>query len=167
MNERIKKIRKAEGLTQQEFADRLKIKRGAVANYEVGRNVPIDAVVALICQTFNVRETWLRTGEGNMYDPKEDFIGTLARDYDLDELDKKNTGHLRAASCGSEVSAQRVFGSACECCFFFPRARRRNDPRGGRSRLCRRVLCRRKRGNIISFRRLRRKVKSRPLGRRQ
>lgn len=64
MNERIKKIRKYFDLTQQEFADRLHIKRGAIANYEIGRNVPIDAVISLICKEFSVNEVWLRTGEG-------------------------------------------------------------------------------------------------------
>lgn len=64
MNERIKKIRKYFELTQQEFADRLHIKRGAIANYEIGRNDPIDAVISLICKEFSVNEVWLRTGEG-------------------------------------------------------------------------------------------------------
>ena len=67
MNERIKKLRKALGLTQQEFAHRLNIGRGTLANYEVGRNEPIDAVISLICREFNVSETWLRTGEGEMF----------------------------------------------------------------------------------------------------
>lgn len=64
LNERIKKLRKALGLTQQEFAERLNIGRGTLANYEVGRNEPIDAVIALICKEFNVNDEWLRTGEG-------------------------------------------------------------------------------------------------------
>lgn len=67
MNDRIKKVRTALGLSQQEFADRIGIKRGAVANYEVGRNEPIDAVISLICREFNVSERWLRTGEGEMF----------------------------------------------------------------------------------------------------
>ena len=67
MNDRIKKVRTALGLSQQEFADRIGIKRGAVANYEVGRNEPIDAVISLICREFNVSERWLRTGEGDMF----------------------------------------------------------------------------------------------------
>lgn len=67
MNDRIKKVRTAIGLSQQEFADRIGIKRGAVANYEVGRNEPIDAVISLICREFNVSERWLRTGEGDMF----------------------------------------------------------------------------------------------------
>lgn len=72
MNERIKELRKRLNLTQQEFADRLSIKRGAVANYEVGRNTPSDSVIALICREFNVSERWLREGEGEMFCPQND-----------------------------------------------------------------------------------------------
>ena len=67
MNERIKKLRKALDLTQQAFADRLGIKQNTVAQYEIGRNTPIDAVISLICREFRVNETWLRTGEGEMF----------------------------------------------------------------------------------------------------
>lgn len=67
MNERLKALRKALNLTQQEFADRLNIKRNTIANYEAGRNKPIDAVCTLICREFNVSEAWLRDGVGEMY----------------------------------------------------------------------------------------------------
>lgn len=67
MNERIKKLRKELDLTQQEFADKLSIKRNTVATYETGKSNPSDAAVVLICKTFNVNETWLRTGEGEMF----------------------------------------------------------------------------------------------------
>lgn len=69
MHNRIKEIRSNAKLTQQEFADRLGIRRGTIANYELGRNEPIDAVITLICREFNVNETWLRTGEGEMFKP--------------------------------------------------------------------------------------------------
>ena len=74
MNERIKELRKALNLTQQEFADRLNIKRGAIANYEVGRNEPIDAVISLICREFNVNEEWLRDGSGEMFNVNEEWL---------------------------------------------------------------------------------------------
>lgn len=67
MKDRIKKIRTDLGLTQQEFADRISVKRGAIANYEIGRNEPTDSVISLICREFNVNEEWLRTGEGDMF----------------------------------------------------------------------------------------------------
>ena len=67
MNERIKKVRKFLDMTQQEFADRIGIKRNTIAQYEIGRNEPIDSVINLMCREFNVNETWLRTGEGEMF----------------------------------------------------------------------------------------------------
>lgn len=79
MDERIKAIRKALGLTQQEFADRLGIQRSTIAQYETGRNNPIDAVVSLICREYDVDEVWLRTGEGEMFRPRtrEDDIAAF------------------------------------------------------------------------------------------
>lgn len=70
MGERIKALRKALGLTQQQFADGMGVKRNTIAQYESGRNAPIDAVIILICRTYGVSETWLRTGEGEMFQPK-------------------------------------------------------------------------------------------------
>lgn len=67
MYERIKKVRKALDLTQQEFADQIGSKRNTVATYEMGRSTPSAAVVTLICKTFDVDETWLRTGKGEMF----------------------------------------------------------------------------------------------------
>ncbi|WP_191440476.1 helix-turn-helix domain-containing protein [Anaerotruncus colihominis] len=67
MNERIKQIRRLLDLTQQEFADRIKVKRNTVATYELGRSEPSDAAISLICKEFNVNERWLRTGEGEMF----------------------------------------------------------------------------------------------------
>lgn len=86
LNERIKELRKALNLTQQEFADRIHISRGALAVYEIGRNEPIDAVIALICREFDVNEHWLRTGEGEMFiqksrsDEISAFVGDILRD---------------------------------------------------------------------------------------
>lgn len=67
MGERLKELRKKLGLTQEEFAKRLGIKRNAVTNYEVGRNDPADLIVSLICREFSVNESWLRFGEGEIF----------------------------------------------------------------------------------------------------
>lgn len=88
LNERLKKLRKALDLTQQEFADRIGIKRNSFANYETGRNTPIDAIIVSICKEFNVNENWLRTGEGDMFielsysDEIAQFVGQLMTEED-------------------------------------------------------------------------------------
>ena len=88
MKERLKELRKALGLTQQEFADRLHIKRTNIGNYEVGVSLPTDSVIALICREFNVSEEWLRNGTGEMFIPMTrdeeiaTFIGGIQADVD-------------------------------------------------------------------------------------
>lgn len=72
MKERIKKLRKSLDMTQQRFADRIGVKQNTVAQYEMGRNVPIDSVISLICREFNVNEEWLRNGTGEMFIEMED-----------------------------------------------------------------------------------------------
>ncbi len=86
MNERIKDIRKKEGLSQQKFADKLGIARGNIAAYEVGKNAPSDAVISLICSKFNVNKDWLLTGKGDMYDVPEDEVAAVVSDL----LEKSN-----------------------------------------------------------------------------
>ena len=83
MNERIKRLRKELKLTQQQFADKIKVKRNTVATYEMGRSVPSDSAIALICKTFHVNEDWLRNGNGEMFEelPEDDekvaFVSSL------------------------------------------------------------------------------------------
>lgn len=94
MKDRIKQIRKAVGLTQQAFADRLGIKQNTVALYEMGRSGISDGIVKSICREFSVSETWLRTGEGEMFRARTDaevlaeFAADLAFEGD-DSFKKK------------------------------------------------------------------------------
>ena len=67
MQDRIKELRKALGLTQQKFAEKIGVRRNTVAQYEIGRNQPLEPVVTSICREFHVNEVWLRTGEGEMF----------------------------------------------------------------------------------------------------
>ena len=86
LGERMKKVRKMLDLTQQGFADRIGSKRNTIATYEMGRTEPSAAVISLICKEFNVSETWLRTGEGEMFIPQTRdeeiaaFMGDILQD---------------------------------------------------------------------------------------
>ncbi len=88
MGERIKKIRKLLDLTQQQFGNRIGVKRNTIATYESGRNNPVDSVVSLICREFNICEEWLRTGEGEMFKPEPSGeLDLLAAKYSLTNTD--------------------------------------------------------------------------------
>lgn len=67
MKDRIRDLRKALQMTQQEFAAKIGASRNSIASYETGARVPLDSVLTLISRTFNVNEDWLRTGEGAMF----------------------------------------------------------------------------------------------------
>lgn len=101
MNERLKKLRKTLDLTQQEFANKLGSTRDNIGGYETGRRNPSAAVISLICTKFNVNETWLKTGEGEMFIEltKEEeiatFIGEVLRDED-DSFKKRLISGLAA-----------------------------------------------------------------------
>ena len=107
---RTSELRKAFGLTQQAFADRLGITSGAVDNWDLDRSDPSDAVISLICRVFNVREAWLRDGEGEMLEQlteDEDrarFFGDLSKESAspevlafIDALRKSSDSTIRAA----------------------------------------------------------------------
>lgn len=67
MNERIKLLRAALGLSQEDFGRPLGVKRSSICLIESGdRNVSNQILVA-ICREYNVNETWLRTGSGAMF----------------------------------------------------------------------------------------------------
>ena len=84
MNLRIRKLRKALDLTQAEFAEKIGSTANVLTHYETGRRNPSSSVINNICKTFNVSETWLRTGEGEMFTPSPDgALEALAREYEL------------------------------------------------------------------------------------
>lgn len=71
MNERIKELRQALGLTLKEFGDQIGMSLSGVHVIEIGKANVTDRTINLICRTlwngqYRVSEQWLRTGEGEM-----------------------------------------------------------------------------------------------------
>lgn len=54
------------GITKTKFAENLHISSAFVSMLCSGKSLPSDRTIADICRRYNVSETWLRTGEGNM-----------------------------------------------------------------------------------------------------
>lgn len=71
MNERIRNIRKALGLTQTEFAEKLGIKQNSLANIEIGRRNASNPLVLCICREFGVNLDYLLHGEEPMFAPRD------------------------------------------------------------------------------------------------
>ena len=101
MKDRLKQLRQELGLNQEEFAKALKIGRSTIANYEAGTRAPISSVISLICKNWNVNETWLSTGEGEMFieeDPEDELLrlaNELAQDTSAEMKRRLVTAMLR------------------------------------------------------------------------
>ena len=104
--ERIKEIRKYLDLTMEKFGERLGVGKTAISKLENNERNLTDQMAVSICREFDVNETWLRTGEGEMFVPKNrnqqitDFLGDLIKEEDgtfkkrlieaMSKLDKKD-----------------------------------------------------------------------------
>ena len=100
--DRIKTVRKAARLTQQEFAEKLGLKQNTIATYEMGKTSPSERTMSDICRVFNVDPCWMETGEGEMFRAE-------SADAELTRL----VGELMADKPGS--FRQRVITALLRC----------------------------------------------------
>lgn len=75
IGERIKKIRESLGtngkkMSQAEFAKNIGIGATAIGNLEAGIRNPSERTISDICRVYNVNESWLRDGIGEMFAPR-------------------------------------------------------------------------------------------------
>lgn len=89
MNERIALVRRSLNLTQEKFAERVGLSRNFMWMVESGARVPSDRTISDICREFNVNETWLRTGEGEMFNQitQSEKLAAFLADITADEGD--------------------------------------------------------------------------------
>lgn len=89
-NERVKAVRQALGLSQQEFGSRIGIKISAMSYLESGKSRLTESNAILICKEFNVSREWLLNGTGEMFLPESsDSLDALAEQYDLTPLERE------------------------------------------------------------------------------
>lgn len=106
MKDRIKEVRKYAELSQTKFAEKLKISRSAMSKLESGENTPSEQTISLICKEFNIREEWLRTGNGEMYNEKDGtFTGLLA---ELEETDDEFIKSLITVYMGLDEDSKQA-----------------------------------------------------------
>ncbi len=72
--EQIKQIRKENGLTQEQFAEKLHVSRQAVSNWENNKNLPDIGMLILISEVFHVSLDQLIKGDTDMNNITEKII---------------------------------------------------------------------------------------------
>ena len=98
MNKRIMQARKEAKLNQDDFAAALGLTKNFISLVETGKREPSERTVRDICRIFNINETWLRTGEGEMYLPKtmEEEIAEFTLDLLSHETDSFRMRFIKA-----------------------------------------------------------------------
>ncbi|MDR2717852.1 MAG: helix-turn-helix domain-containing protein [Treponema sp.] len=67
INERIREIRSVLGLSQVKFSSIIALSNGYIGGVETG-HIPVnDRLIKLVCSSFNISESWIRHGEGEMF----------------------------------------------------------------------------------------------------
>lgn len=70
-NERLKKVRKALGLTQMEMAEKIGLKQGSYSDVERGKATVSNYVKLSLEKNLRVSKRWLEAGEGEMLVPEQ------------------------------------------------------------------------------------------------
>lgn len=86
--DRIKLIRKDAGLTLEKFGERLGVGKTAISKLENNERSLTDQMAKSIYREYGVNEEWLKTGEGEMFEPRTrseiiaQFAGELMKEED-------------------------------------------------------------------------------------
>lgn len=117
MNERIKELRKALGLTLEEFGSRIGMGKSSVSKIEKGLNGTTDQTIRSICREFNVNETWLRTGDGDMFDQDQpSILSRLADEYKLTAREQSALSAFLELSDSDRAAIMRYVDKLVEKC---------------------------------------------------
>lgn len=86
IKDRIKAVRLENGLSQSDFARRIGIAQNTYSKIETGASPVQERYIISICSEFGISESWLRTGEGDMYaDEDAMLLESLSKRYTLTE----------------------------------------------------------------------------------
>ena len=86
MHERIREVRDYFDMTRKSFGEKFYVSQDVVNNLERGRVPATEYHIKGICERFNVNEHWLRTGEGDMFNPATQSLDALAEVNQIDDL---------------------------------------------------------------------------------
>lgn len=89
MNQRMKMVREALGMSQANFAESADIGLGVIKNIDSNRTEPNDHFYNVLCARYNINRAWLETGEGEMFVEmsRAEKIGRFVADVLEDEPD--------------------------------------------------------------------------------
>lgn len=83
---RVREVRDLLDLSRKNFGEKIYVSQDVINNIERGRITPTEFHIKGICEKYNVNEKWLRTGEGEMFNPASQSLDALAEANQVDDL---------------------------------------------------------------------------------
>ena len=81
---RFKLVRNYYKLTSKDVAEKLYLSQSSISNFENGIRNPSSRTIKTFCETFRVNESWLETGEGEMFaEETNSETEAIVREYGL------------------------------------------------------------------------------------
>ena len=97
MKDRIKEVRKENGMTQELFGVRIGVTQNAIARIENGSRTPSGPVIKAICREFHISQNWLENGiEPKYIDQDESDIDVINRIMEGQSENKKKLMRILA-----------------------------------------------------------------------
>jgi transcriptional regulator with XRE-family HTH domain len=77
-------------ITQDEFAKKLNLSRGHIANIETCRTILTDRLLNEICEKYNINKNWFHNDNAPIFIEEDKEIKYFIEQYNkLDDMDKK------------------------------------------------------------------------------
>ena len=92
MKERLRVARKALGLSQAEFAEKLGLTQPAVGFLEQGKTPITEKHIKPICAIFGINELWLTEGKGEMFLQRDEVDAFMEQ---FNKLTPRNQEYMR------------------------------------------------------------------------
>lgn len=73
IGDRMKLIRKEEGLKQSDFADRVLVSASYISKVESNKEIPSEIFTKLVSLEFHISYAWLKDGSGDMHIKKDEY----------------------------------------------------------------------------------------------
>lgn len=87
--DRIKLARRQMNLNQTEFGSRIGLSQAAIGGYENNSHNVAEQTLIHISKEYGINLTWLRTGEGEMFENHGDEFDEIARQLNLNDLQRR------------------------------------------------------------------------------
>ncbi|WP_195269928.1 helix-turn-helix transcriptional regulator [Eubacterium sp. 1001713B170207_170306_E7] len=107
MNKRIFELRKKLKLNQEDFGAKIGLSKSAISSIEKGDRNVNERHITMICSEYNVNETWLRTGIGEMFVKPQTTREKL--DRLIDEMDYEELRMMSSfIDCLMEIKSETI-----------------------------------------------------------